>query len=138
ELLQSGDYSDYAELISCAVENFAVLHSHLATKDSMIIETSGTSTPRASDVGSNVHSLRAPREQPQRSREMPMIASRLPSVPETFLLDDLINQRPMFSSLPTDEWQNGQEIPLNRWIFGQYNKLLPAKASCRALAHMLD
>jgi len=136
DLLQNGDYSDYAELISCAVENFAVLHRHLATKDSMIIETSGASAREALDVGSNVH-LRVPREQSQRGRDKPLFASKLPSVPEIFLLDELINQHPTFSSLPTSEWQNGQEIPLNRWVFGQYNKLLPAKASCRALAHML-
>jgi hypothetical protein len=54
-----------------------------------------------------------------------------------FLLHDLVNESPKFSSLPTDEKQNGEDIPLNRWIFGQYNKLLPAKASCRALAQML-
>jgi hypothetical protein len=39
--------------------------------------------------------------------------------------------------MPDDIWAVGQEIPLDRWVFGQYNRLLPAKASCRALAHLV-
>jgi len=58
-------------------------------------------------------------------------------VPELFLLAGLSDLHPQVASLPADVWVEGQEIPLDRWLFGQYNKLLPAKASCRALAHLL-
>jgi len=40
--------------------------------------------------------------------------------------------------LPDDVFVPGQPVPVDRWIFGQHNKLLPAKASCRALASLLN
>jgi hypothetical protein len=57
-------------------------------------------------------------------------------VPEIFLLDDVGGEPSSFASLPGDVWAGGQKVPLERWIFGQYNRLLPAKASCRALVHL--
>jgi hypothetical protein len=38
--------------------------------------------------------------------------------------------------LPKDHWTEGDGVPVDKWVFGQYNRLLPAKASCRALAHL--
>jgi len=37
---------------------------------------------------------------------------------------------------PDDVWRTGQPVPIERWIFGQLNRLLPAKASCRAIANL--
>jgi hypothetical protein len=39
--------------------------------------------------------------------------------------------------MPAEQTALGQPVTLDRWLFGQYNKLLPAKANCRALARML-
>jgi hypothetical protein len=39
--------------------------------------------------------------------------------------------------LPTDSFATGQEVSVDQWIFGQHNKLLPVKATCRALANLL-
>lgn len=44
---------------------------------------------------------------------------------------------PKFAALPSDDFAIGDEIPVDRWIFGQHNKLLPVKATCRALANIL-
>lgn len=38
---------------------------------------------------------------------------------------------------PNDTFVPGQEVPIDRWIFGQHNKLLTTKATCRALAHLM-
>ena len=57
-------------------------------------------------------------------------------VPELFLLDNQITSSIPVTTQPTDVWIRGDEVPLERWIFGQHNKLLPAKASCRALASL--
>jgi hypothetical protein len=38
--------------------------------------------------------------------------------------------------LPSDVWSNGQSIPLDRWMLGQQNRLLPAKVNSRAFAHL--
>jgi hypothetical protein len=49
---------------------------------------------------------------------------------------DRLNGEPPFPlpSMLADFFQVGQIIPVNRWLFGQYNRLLPAKVSIRALA----
>lgn len=33
-----------------------------------------------------------------------------------------------------DIYHKGDSVPIDRWLFGQYNRMLPAKVSCRALA----
>jgi hypothetical protein len=66
-----------------------------------------------------------PREEPPRR------------IPDLFLLGGLSGAEVTPAPLPDDVWVFGQEVPISRWLFGQYNKLLPAKASCRALAHLL-
>jgi hypothetical protein len=40
------------------------------------------------------------------------------------------------AALPNDAFTRGQRITVDRWIFGQHNKLLPLKASIRALANL--
>ena len=42
-----------------------------------------------------------------------------------------------FAPLPNDAFAPGMEVPVDRWIFGQHNKLLPVKANLRALANLL-
>ena len=39
-------------------------------------------------------------------------------------------------ALPSDALTSGQKITIDRWVFGQHNKLLPLKASIRALANL--
>jgi hypothetical protein len=41
------------------------------------------------------------------------------------------------AQLLPDKRRAGEAVPLEQWVFGQYNKLLPAKASCRAIARSL-
>ncbi len=60
------------------------------------------------------------------------------SIPSVFLLDGIGELPSRLANPPTDDWTMKQEVPLERWIFGQYNKFLPAKVSCRALAHLLQ
>ena len=37
----------------------------------------------------------------------------------------------------SDEWTSQSQVPPDRWIWGQHNRFLPVKASCRALARLL-
>lgn len=47
-----------------------------------------------------------------------------------------LNGKPPFAlpSMLADVFQADQIVPIERWLFGQYNRLLPAKVSIRALA----
>ncbi len=58
-----------------------------------------------------------------------------PIVPADLRLARL-KDKPPFSlpALFADVFQAEQEVPVERWLFGQYNRLLPAKVSIRALA----
>jgi hypothetical protein len=37
--------------------------------------------------------------------------------------------------IPESKWNKDEEIPVENWFFGQYNRLLPAKISCRSIAN---
>ncbi len=134
-VLESGQYKDYGEAISFAVMNLAVIQGEVVKTGSVVMgsDAQSTSSPyqmavptkRASDTPG-----------PGKTHENPRAAAKSLSVPAVFHLDFLADSPPPFAEPPDDIWAIGQEIPLDRWVFGQYNKLLPAKASCRALAHM--
>jgi hypothetical protein len=40
------------------------------------------------------------------------------------------------ADLPGDMWAPGQTVPLDRWVLGQHNRLLPAKVNARALIRL--
>jgi hypothetical protein len=59
------------------------------------------------------------------------------TLPEVFQLVNNPKQPSVFAQLPNDAFAIGMDVPVDRWIFGQHNKLLPAKANVRALASLL-
>lgn len=144
-LLGSGQYRDYSEVISLALDNLSVLQNELSSKGVLTLESenelmslhtrSGTDpVPKQSDT--------LPRSNKRDSEKIDLQPEALltegsASIPSLFLLDG-IGDLSSLASLPEDVWTMKQEVPLERWIFGQYNKFLPAKVSCRALAHLLQ
>lgn len=145
-IVGSGQYKDYAEAISSAIENLSVLQNELSHKGVLVIEARDQSIspnpqPRGRKTAKgNGIVRRSKRASTQgRSPELETTLATAPTrVPKMFLLDGIGESLPSPASPPDDIWAKGQEVPLDRWIFGQYNKLLPAKASCRALAHLLN
>jgi hypothetical protein len=61
----------------------------------------------------------------------------LPAIPELFRLQNLnLDLVTMVSvDAPPNDWSN---IAPKDWLWGQYNRYLPVKATCRALMHMLN
>ncbi len=145
-LLDSGQYQDYSEVISLALDNLSVLQNELSSK--------GTLTFESENESMSLHTHSATDHVPKRSdalahsdkRDSKTIdlqsEARLTegsaSIPNLFLLDGIGELSSSLASPPADVWTMKQEVPLERWIFGQYNKFLPAKVSCRALAHLLQ
>jgi hypothetical protein len=143
-ILDCEQYSDYSEVIASAVENLAMLQQELSSTDALVVQADGrartifessvrTNKPLP-DSGEDYGS-----EQEVSSHMLGAsggVLSHSGKIPDLFLLGGKAS-----SSLPTihqstDVWIKGQHVPLERWIFGQYNKLLPAKVSCRALANL--
>lgn len=128
-LLRAGTYNDYSDVIVAAIANYAVLHDELHSSGTLIIGDSAIAEPPAAK----------PRASHTRAEEpTPAKPHLVPSVPTIFRREPLIasERQNAFAQLPDDVFLPGQNVPLDRWPFGQFSKLLPSKASCRALANI--
>lgn len=145
-MVASKQYRDYSEVISLALNNLNMLQNEISSRGGLAIESekdlcipyshSGYGeTPKQNNSGQRVQRTEVRKTKSQSESPLPSNPTKIPSI---FLLDDIDNPPSPFLSPPGDVWVARQEVPLERWIFGQYNKLLPAKASCRALAHILN
>lgn len=128
ELLASDQFRDYSEVISTAIANLALLRARIPRSGSAVIADAEQQLRRV-DVGANA--------QAGVVGAVGASASTEQRVPALFRLDHLPTTPPVFGKIVIERWEREPKIPLNKWIFGQYNKLLPAKATCRALAHLL-
>jgi hypothetical protein len=123
-LLESGEYRDYSEAISMAVLNLATLQKEVGDKGALVL-------------GDPAPSHRAGSAGPQRDAAEYQPSNQSPT---KMTLLELAKMRKPPESFPRpldDIWSDGREVPVDRWILGQYNRLLPAKVSCRVLAHRL-
>jgi len=150
-LLEGGEHKDYSEVISVAIANMVVLQAQVDKTGVLVIgeaeqgyralsdhlREAETSPSRSSPSGRKRHFRLGSTATSRKSGAKGQPARSHVAVPDVFLLDDLQDVQRQVANPPTDIWVIGQEVPLDRWLFGQYNRLLPAKASCRALAHFL-
>jgi hypothetical protein len=131
ELLRVGGYRDYGEAVALAVSNQLLLHRTPVAGRTPAVGTavsedpdgakSGTKQPQVSKVvGSEHHG-------PDTDMEIPALFRALASEAP----------RSTVAGLPADVFTRGQRITIDRWIFGQHNKVLPLKASVRALANLI-
>lgn len=114
ELLKGGEYRDYSQVVSVAIANQVLLHERLTQAGGALV------------VGEAVKGQgEAPAAANQSAQSLPSVFS----LPKT--RHDL-----KFAPIPGDVFVPGTAVPVDRWIFGQHNKVLPAKASCRWLANV--
>ena len=134
-LIEKGLYSDFSAFCEVALEN------------QLLLEESGSEgrAPVRSPQ-SAPHKPGAPRKKIDGPLERPRIIENAPAKPTlavqamtNVIPNDLLRDRtdvnPPFA-LPDpspDLFGPGQSVPVDRWLFGQYNRLLPAKVSVRAL-----
>lgn len=141
DLVKSGQYEDYAEAISFALANLVALHKEIGTKGAIVIKADSgkmeTEALRSMKPKKGPSGRVTKRRQRSKATRVDQRRVTVESIPEIFLMIGLDAPPSTLAPLPDDIWAKGQEVPLDRWLFGQYNKLLPAKASCRALAHLL-
>lgn len=137
ELVDSGRYTDYSELIQLAVANMAVLEGEVSQKGVASFTTEAYSRELSTGLAVNEHA-----NKPYRATvavEEDGVDERLTAlqVPTIFAELDFSDDKLSTASLAGDVWSTGQTVPVDRWIFGQHNKLLPTKASCRAILHLM-
>jgi hypothetical protein len=141
-LLEAGQYTDYSEVISMALRNLAVLHNQISESGILFIEEKpriGISNKTELDLAVNETGGLAKKKEEIGiiNKQSEGARTKLQEdIPEIFRITNDFKAPNKFAKMPSDIWIAGQDIPLDRWFFGQYNRLLPAKASCRALVHM--
>lgn len=124
ELLQSGDWN-LNEIITVAIGNLAVLHRRVGRGGALVLDGTEASADGVSASGDD-SSVGVQRSEGMGTKSAVAQDLLPPTEPPS-----------RFASLPDDKWGKGQPVPIDRWVFGQYNRLLPAKVNCRILAHML-
>lgn len=126
-LLLEGGYPNYSEAISIAIINQRVLHQRIPKDGSLILDQHVEARPAATG------------KQPLQPAMQPTGQGSKPEVPELFILkteSDGSWFRP--APPPDDVFVPTQHVTLDRWIWGQYNKLLPVKATCRGILSLLS
>jgi hypothetical protein len=122
--VERGDYNGYAELIESAVTNMSVLRTHMAEDKAILIDSSErTELPKPNAIAG--------------SSAPATITVSIDSVltPEIFRLHQDTGS-PVFAEITIPDLPQRGYLPQD-WFFGQHNKLLPVKATCRAIRAML-
>lgn len=111
---------DYGELIHEALTAYRLLLSQAAETGALIVEVEGGRADERHDGPANCGTK--PMGGARKRRGVPHVFAR----PGKALPGRQLPQR--------DETPDS--IPVEEWLFGQFNKILPAKAACRALANL--
>lgn len=140
-LLSKNHYSDYSELIAVAIENLWVMEQEVVERGALVISersappvapAASPSTERARPLD---HGKAAPaparHPKPSKAASIPIVPAPV-HIPELFLAYGLDGLSARTTEISVSE-EREEAFTLDRWLFGQYNKLLPLKVNCRAL-----
>jgi len=160
-LIAIGSYRDYGEAIAASVRNQIFMEQEVAQNGPILISSS--SSPPQQPLFSPISDEPAPVKPPtvaKAARKAPSQrkgtvvmkdagngAVSLPeiksapagpvAIPAIFKRDDFPAKPPKgLAELPSDMWAPGQTVPLDRWVLGQHNRLLPVKVNSRALIRL--
>lgn len=126
-MVRDGDYRDYSELLSITVANQFLFHISKEGDTGNDPRTLVAIEPTV-EIGSRFADTHG--------REVSG-SKALSSIPQIFATPLSSSAEIQVAPLPNDAFAMGMEVSADRWIFGQHNKLLPAKANVRALANLL-
>jgi len=140
--MEMGQYTDYSDAISSMIQNQLLLQTQVSQNGSVVIESGNVRKARKS-MSNTAKDIQVRMEKNVSERNIQTGAEHTRAKPNEILIPQLFNQegiveRPSsFAPLPSDRWSGEGTVYIDKWIFGQYNRLLPVKASCRVLAHLL-
>lgn len=127
DLLRIGGYRDYSEAVALAVSNQLLLQRGAKANH-------GAATITV-DEKAAVRDAEPAEVTPAGSRDDQKRADTT-KIPVLFRIVSSDVRAGITAAFPNDVFTKGQKITIDRWIFGQHNKLLPLKATIRALANM--
>lgn len=134
-LVSGGSYRDYGEVVSVAVQNLFVITGDLTAMGAEALIYGKNRREKDANPGKgglrSKDSNRGP-EHGVRGLDYHPNEQSL-EIPAFFrIFSDRGNDTPQVLGNPTSV-ESKEQYYIDEWIFGQYNKLLPMKASCRAL-----
>ncbi len=160
-MVASGAYRDYGEAIAASVRNQILMEQEIATKGPIVINAPPSLPPqlllepasndpapaKAFPTVKTAKKTAPPRKASVVAKDssngvMELLDIKQPpagplAVPELFKRDGLPTKPPKgLADLPLDMWAPGQAVPLDRWVLGQHNRLLPVKVNSRALIRL--
>lgn len=110
-----------------ALANYEVLQRSVSSGDPLLV----ADAPQVRIENSRLGAQRA--SGPRLSKP----AASQPQIPELFLLNSATAGDVKLANVPAATERTAASLPPAQWLFGQYNKFLPVKASCRALLNLL-
>jgi hypothetical protein len=131
QLVASGDYGDHSQAIAAAIQNLTIIHSELGGAASLVIERAAPALSSETDGLVSPSTSQSNAVTGGRTSR----ARNLSSVPPLFQLPAEISQPPQFAT--SQKSSSGKVGTVDEWMFGQFNRLLPAKVTCRALVSMI-
>jgi hypothetical protein len=148
-LLAMGSYRDYGEAIAAAIRNQLLMEQEVAAKGALIIGAAPVATastpPKSEEPAPPKAGPPPPKARPQQKEDSTAKEARNgaagrarmtppETVPALFQVEAFPDLPPPgLADLPSDMWGPGQVVPLDRWVLGQENRVLPAKVNARAL-----
>jgi hypothetical protein len=163
QLMAIGSYRDYGEAIAAGIRNQLLMEQEVAETGTIVI--GGAAATAAAQPEKHGPPLPFPdsatvkpptppvkpgtrKPVPQRTGKgsakvssngqaaQPM-TTLVMTVPILFQKGGFPEELPAgLADLPGDMWAAGQAVPLDRWVLGQQNRLLPAKVNARALIRL--
>jgi hypothetical protein len=125
-LLASGEFRDNSEAISAALVNYNVIHQAVTKGGAANVETHVQEAKREDETHRGLMVSTSPTGS----------LAGLPAISGLFKLST-----PPINDVSVIPAQAPATLPLNaapnKWLWGQYNRYFPAKATCRALLHLL-
>lgn len=131
-LMEAGQYREPSELLAVAIANQLLLHSSSAPDAKPVVLPH-----KAAKIESSNSVPEGARAAAHFATTTTAEQAMSPQVPSLFKLDLNRFEALALSSVPDDAFVDGMKVPVDRWIWGQHNKLLPVKANLRALAKII-
>lgn len=130
-MVQAGNYRDYSELLEVCVANQHLIHLSRTT------EPGGPALHIAPSNPSSKQPVMLAKQASVPVNETSSTTVQMDGIPTIFTAANKDGREISVTNMPDDVFLAGMEVPVDRWIFGQHNKLLPAKANMRALLNLI-
>lgn len=141
-MISNSEYADYGEAIISAIQNLLIIQGEVKKKGVACLgndveDDEHIAVNQSAEISSSHKKDILVKEESKSRNSIGSLNKQKSSIPAIFTLENLecdLSEIPEIEAIPLGEIK---EYSVNHWIFGMYNRLLPAKANCRALAKFI-